>query len=287
MGIFDRISRRLGSNSPDAARAEPILRVGVELPGTFEPPLVKLSRTTTFGKQAVAALAQRHGVGDGGYLELVGALHREPDNSADPRAVAVHVDGERIGYLPGHVARAIRLPDKSARSVPVQIFTEAVPKGLRAEAWAWLGQGAPQWEWSREHRPPMSPREKAQTHHRDTTERVAKALADGGHHAAEIRAGMVDGVHFLELVEPIKQLKREGRLDEALELCYIAIEGVEGSPSYGGAPPMWYTEQAAIIHRKLKQRDQEIAVLERWLRVCPPERRAGSTIQQRLDKLVS
>jgi hypothetical protein len=43
--------------------------------------------------------------------------------------------------------------------------------------------------------------------------------------------------------------------------------------------------QAAIIHRKLGERDKEEAVLRRWLAACPPERREGSSIQQRLDKL--
>jgi len=50
-------------------------------------------------------------------------------------------------------------------------------------------------------------------------------------------------------------------------------------------PAPWYTEQAAIIHRKLKQHNEEIAVLERWLSACPPSRRDGSGIKARLDKL--
>jgi hypothetical protein len=41
---------------------------------------------------------------------------------------------------------------------------------------------------------------------------VTEALAEGGERAADFRSGMVKGVHYLELMEPIKQLKREGRL---------------------------------------------------------------------------
>jgi hypothetical protein len=79
-------------------------------------------------------------------------------------------------------------------------------------------------------------------------------------------------------------LKREGRLEEALSLCYGAIEAAENDRD-GREPATWYTEQAAIIHRKRGERAEEVAVLERWLQACPADRRAGSTIQQRLDKL--
>lgn len=96
--------------------------------------------------------------------------------------------------------------------------------------------------------------------------------------------GLVRGLHYLELIEPIKQLKREKRFPEALDLCYVAIEGAERGRD-GREPAPWYTEQAAIVHRKLGEREAEIRVLERWLRACPPERLGGSSIKQRLDKL--
>ena len=46
------------------------------------------------------------------------------------------------------------------------------------------------------------------------------------------------------------------------------------------------SEQAAIIHRKLDQRAEEEAVLRRWLNICPSDRRAGSRIQERLEKVI-
>jgi tetratricopeptide (TPR) repeat protein len=67
-------------------------------------------------------------------------------------------------------------------------------------------------------------------------------------------------------------LKRQGKLEEALVVCYKAIEGAEGNRE-GREPAPWYTNQAAIIHRKLGQRDQEITVLEQWLRLCPKDYR--------------
>jgi len=111
--------------------------------------LVKLTGTTTFAKEAMASVAARHRLADGGHLEIDGAIQREPENPVDPMAVAALVEGDR--------------------------------------------------------------------------------------------------------------------------------DGRESAPAY--------TEHAAIIHRKLGQRDEEIAVLKRWLRLCPAGQRDGSGIGQRLAKL--
>jgi hypothetical protein len=256
----------------------------MSISGAEQPDLVKLSGTTTFAKEAITALAARHGAERGGYLEMGATLQREPDNQADPNAVAVYAEGDRIGYLPGYVASLVDLSAEGARPVHVQIFTEVLQEGLRAEGWAWLAKGPPEWEWSLDNRPPMSSQAKAEAQQDAVTEMVADALGGGGARAKEFRAGLVEGVHYLQLIEPIKQLKREERLDEALTLCYAAITGAEAARE-GREPAPWYTEQAAIIHRKLGQKNQEIKVLERWLKVCPPDRRDGSSIAARLGKL--
>lgn len=277
MGILDRLLGRSkdksdSDNGTQTAQDEP------------DEGLVKLTGTTTFCREAISSLAARHGVADGGYLELLGSLQREVDNAADPNAVAVMVEGERIGYLPTYSTSAAHLSAVGSRPARVQIFTEVLPKGLRAEAWAWLGNKQPQWAWTEAKRPPMSSKEKAQADHASTRQMVEDALAEGGSRAAEFQPGMVNGVHFLELVEPIKELKREGRLEEALTLCYAAIDGAEGN-RYGREPAPFYTEQAAIILRKLGRREEEIAVLNRWLALCPAEHRADSRIGERLSKL--
>lgn len=294
MGLFKRLFGG-GENSPSsrnvairAPEPRPITSHSPRIEVTYslggEQNLVKLSGTTTFAREAIAALSMRHGIADGGYLEGDGTLQREPDNKADPMAVAVHVEGERIGYLPGYLAQTQDLSSAGARAVKVQIFTELVPKGLRAEAWAWLAKGTPEWQWSERNRPPMSSGAKMAAHQESIDRMVKDALAGGGNRAESFKDGMVNGVHYLQLVEPIKQLKREGRLEDALVLCHAAIQGAEGARE-GREPAPWYTEQAAIIYRKLNRRDEEIAVLKRWVEVCPPERREGSRIKERLDKL--
>ena len=269
MGFLDRVFGQSGE--------QPTNEGGIE-------GLVKLSGTTTTCRAAIATLAERHGVAGGGYLELPGSLQREPDNQFDANAVAVMVEGERVGYLPGYVASAAEVSTGSSRAVRVQIFTDALPKGLRAEAWAWVGSRRPQWEWSESKRPPMSSMAKAGANQADRSDMVREALAGGGARAAQFKAGMVNGVHYLELVEPIKQFKREGRFEDALVLCYVAIEGAEGDRN-GREPAPAYTEHAAIILRKLGRRDEEILVLKRWLALCPPQYRDGSRIGERLAKL--
>jgi hypothetical protein len=289
MGIL----RKLFGGSRDASNtvvqtaqraALPQPRVQVTTSMVVAQDLVQLTGTTTFAKDAITLLAERHQIAAGGYLETGGIIQREPENPADPHAIAVHVEGEKIGYLPGYLARAIDLPNGGARTVQVQIFTELLPKGLRAEAWAWLGGGSAKWQYSETARPPLSTSAKVAAHQTSIDQMVADALAGGGDRAESFQRGLVGGVHYLQLVEPIKQLKREGRLDDALVLCYAAIEGAEGARE-GREPAPFYTEQAAIIHRKLGQRDKEAAVLRRWLAYCPPERRKGSSIKERLDKL--
>ncbi|MFB9309792.1 hypothetical protein BJY17_000751 [Agromyces hippuratus] len=274
----------LQAPSPAPAQ-EGRVRLEVSFAAASEQDLVKLTGTTTFAKDAITELASRHSIDGGGYLEIEGSLQREPENQADPKAVAVHVEGERIGYLPGYVASGVDLSASGGRAVKVQIFTEVLPKGLRAEAWAWLGKGAPKWQWSESKRPPMSSGAKVAAHQQSIDAMVADALANGGSRAESFEDGMVSGVHYLQLVEPIKQLKREDRLEDALVLCYAAIAGAEAAARREKLDPApWYTEQAAIIHRKLGQRAEEVAVLRRYLAACPPDRRNGR-IKERLEKL--
>jgi len=294
MGLLKRLfgrddEARAGSSTamvsaPQPPRASDAPRVEINYSVGGEQDLVKLTGTTTFAREAVTRLAERHGIDVGGYLETAGTLQREPDNPADPTAVAVHVEGEKIGYLPGYLTRYFDLSADGARTAQVQIFTEMLPKGLRAEAWAWLAEGEPEWQWTEFNRPPLSPGAKVADHQAGIDKMVADALAGGGSRAQSFAGGMVNGVHYLQLVEPIKQLKRDGRLEDALVLCTAAIQGAEAARE-SREPAPWYTEQAAIIYRRLGRGDDEIAVLRRWLAVCPPERREGSRIKERLDKL--
>ncbi|WP_257311272.1 hypothetical protein [Geothrix fuzhouensis] len=80
-------------------------------------------------------------------------------------------------------------------------------------------------------------------------------------------AGSTDGVHYTDTVETIKQLKRESRNEEAIVLLIQSIEATERESRFAGegwgvAP--WYYEQLAIIYRKDKRYEDEVAILERY-----------------------
>lgn len=121
MGFLERL---LGKPSKDvekahSAPAAPVLRstrAGVSRVTVGMPDLVQLAGTTTNSKESAAALMRRHDPDDLGYLEFGGVAQREPDNRVDPNAVAVFVEGERVGYLPGYVAAAVDLSDSGARA---------------------------------------------------------------------------------------------------------------------------------------------------------------------------
>lgn len=288
MGIWNRIFGDNNAESSSRVRSQPHGSEAAPVISRPEKALVQLAGTTTFGRKGMAEVLSRRGVGSGGYLELTGSLYREPGNSADPLAVAVYAEEQKIAYLPGPVAREADGSWVDGVGAPVQIFVQETSTGLRAEAWAWLGGGAPQWKWSRHSRPPMTAEEKSLSRHESANYMVVDALSGGGARADDFKAGMIRGVHYLQLVEPIKQLKRESRLEEALTLCYAAISGAEESAKRDGTEPApWYTIQAAIIHRKLKEAEKEAAVLNRWLEKCPPGRRDNSSVAERLDKLNS
>ncbi len=255
-----------------------ILTVSSRLAGCLE-----VAGTTTFAKDAVAALADRRGLGERGYFEGQAQLQREPENPVDPQAVAVLVDGEKVGCLPSYAAKDLALPAGASELVRYQLHVLR-DKKLLAKAYVWLGNGHPEWQFTAQNPPALTSRERINSSHAEKTSMVREALQGGGERAERFKRGMVDGVHYLELVEPIKQLKREGRLEEALVLCYKAIEAAEGDAG-GREPAPWYTEQAAIVHRKLGQKNEEIAVLKRWLARCPKAHRAGNSIGERLAKL--
>lgn len=246
-----------------------------------------MTGTTTFGAEALADLFASRGLPNGGMLELEGWFVAEPDNPADPEAIAVEVEGRRIGYLPSYLAQ--HAPVDRPRLSPCQVqLWAALDRGkLRVLGWASTHQGEVAWPHGAANPPAITTTEQRAARAVGTTRMVDDALSGSDPmRKAQFQQGMVGGYHYLETVEPIQQLKRDGRLTEALALCYGAIDGAEASRE-GREPAPWYTEQAAIIHRKLGQRDEEIAVLKRWLRACPPDRLEGSTIKARLDKLLS
>lgn len=279
MGFFSRLFGK-----PEPQEQE---QVEVTIAATLQmSDLVAISGTTTVARDDAAAVMKELDPLSGGHAETNGLLLREPRGATSEGPVAVLVRGRRVGYLPAYASSSLSLAEGEGRRVEVQLFSAQQGQSRRVEAWAWLGAESPRWQWSRTNRPPLSPETKRDAKHQWRLDLVRDALTEGGERAADFRSGMVDGVHYLETVEPIKQLKREGRLEEALRLCYVAIEGAENEARRDRTSPApFYTEQAAIVHRKLGQNEEEISVLKRYQAACPPDRRQNR-IQARLDKLI-
>lgn len=81
------------------------------------------------------------------------------------------------------------------------------------------------------------------------------------------KPGLVEGRHFTEHVEQVKELKHQNRHSEAIELLLKLVaatesESKESERASGVAP--WYYEQLAIVYRKEKRYADELAILERY-----------------------
>ncbi len=266
MGLVTWLRQR-GKREPDrpavALQQQPTERRVISLSIGYSA-CVEVAGTTTFAKDAVEDLAARKGLGERGYYQGTAQLQREPENPVNPHAVSVTVNGERVGCLPSYASEDVHLPVGASQPVHYQLHILREEK-LLAKAYVWLGDGEPEWAYIRENPPALTAGERINSAHAEKSAMVREALEGGGARAAQFRRGMVDGVHYLELVEPIKQLKREGRFEEALVLCYKAIEGAEGDAD-DSIPAPGYTEQAAIVHRKLRTKRRKDAIGEQWCR---------------------
>jgi hypothetical protein len=102
---------------------------------------------------------------------------------------------------------------------------------------------------------------------------------------AAIDAEKVDGQPLSHCKGKVADLKRVGDLDGAIALAMKMVDAAErGAAIANRAPHAWVTLEAAIILRKLKDNQGEIAVLERYFQHCPPNQ-ADAKITERLDKL--
>lgn len=83
----------------------------------------------------------------------------------------------------------------------------------------------------------------------------------------------------------VKELAKSGEpgSNQALALIYALITIAEKDAAVDGREPAaTFTERAAILHRKRKEYDLEVAVIERWENACPPERRRPGSLQTKL-----
>jgi hypothetical protein len=274
--------KRTRTSEVEPADVTPRIRVTTSVHRNEPMGQAYVAGTTTFAKDAVQALANRHRLAERDIFETPAVLRRYPEFD---NAVTVLVDGVKMGALSRGTSQAMTMTLGDERQVDYQLHVLRTEKKLEALAHVWLGPGEPEWEYTRDNPAPLTTAERAATSQREITETISARLQNVLD-APEITAGMVKGYHYVELAEPIKQLKRDGRLQDALTLSYVAIEAAENEARQSGREPApAYTLHAAIVHRKLGQHEEERAVLERWIAATPEERRAGSKVVERLNKL--
>ena len=99
--------------------------------------------------------------------------------------------------------------------------------------------------------------------------------------------GLVDGKHYTEFVDTVKQLKREKRHADAIELLLKLVDAAEEearAESWWAAP--WYYEQLAIIFRKEKDDEAERAILVRYGDFQSSQGKASGLFDERLEKVI-
>src|SRR5262245_8309013 len=95
--------------------------------------------------------------------------------------------------------------------------------------------------------------------------------AIGKHVTMADTSGFYKGRHFATHVEEVKASKRAGeyRRAEALLLELVSANENEARTHRWAVAP-WYYDQLAIIYRKTKEPDKELAILERYVRCWRP-----------------
>jgi hypothetical protein len=78
--------------------------------------------------------------------------------------------------------------------------------------------------------------------------------------------GFVRGKYYADYVESVKQLRRDGREEEAERLLLELVDATEAENivkgGWGVAP--WYYEQLAIMYHKRGELRREVEILERF-----------------------
>jgi lipopolysaccharide biosynthesis regulator YciM len=97
--------------------------------------------------------------------------------------------------------------------------------------------------------------------------------------------GQYNGQHFTTYVTHVQDLQRAGKLNEAEQLLLHLVDATEAdSQAHACGVAPWYYEQLAIIYRKQKDHQREIAILERFQRQTHSPGVKPAQLTQRLAK---
>lgn len=302
MGILDRLfsrnrppkeqkslppDRRLPPKRTEANRKSSPRDRGIPSEPTETNQTVSAEELTGTGSFDVAAVGEsnyqaelRSGIGGGRsgsvQVHVTAVLVREPENPYDSDAVAVYITGGgKVGYLSRDDARRYSRPlEKLARegdvgSCKALISGAGTYEGRRGMLGIWLDLAAPE-------KVLLPPEE---------TNPTGGGRSTGASGTARSSAGDYLGKHYTEYVERVRELKRQGALNDAALVLRGLIDAVEAEAAVEGqgvAP--WYYEQLAIVLRKQKDFEGEVETLERYAGLVQASGASTDKLLERLPK---
>ena len=250
VGIFSRSS---GSESRASVRRPGDLNANLHLLGGPQWEDLEVAGESYHSKE-IGRLFRSWGLTEGGVTMRVATLVPEPTNRYDKNAVKVLVDGSLVGYVPaadapGIKAKCARVPRGKVAACSVRMWAKRDGGTWPARVTlAFSGSSEPERDFSGE----------------EASQREEERRWDASH-----AAGKVHGAWWGQQRGAVAELKRQGRLEEALALvdeCSAAAERV--AAVLGERPEPWPAEQQSVILRKLKDPARELAALERYAHAC-------------------
>lgn len=99
------------------------------------------------------------------------------------------------------------------------------------------------------------------------------------------KGGYVNGYHYTEYVDTVKELKRNKKYTEAIDLLLKLVDATEKeSKAEGTGVAPYYYEELAVIYRKLARYDDEVKILERYNNQRKAPGKSPSKLAERLKK---
>lgn len=245
----------------------------------------------THHNEALDSLATRLSLSDGDTVELDARVVRGAEGSEFPRNIIVTVNDQPVGRVHHEEYQKLRrLSENDSLRATLRIeIRDRTHDHTRASGAIWLGNGTP--EWSDKTLEPWRTyldrcaAERAKERQRERSKVQQSLITPESLTARALTNGTLPaGADPHDLLSAIQELKRQNRYEEALRLLHAGLEASKHRPD---APTAWFTEHAAICHRRLKQRDQEIEVLEHFLKSPSPNENYNQKLRSRLEKLLN
>lgn len=192
---------------------------------------------------------------------FLASLIPEPDNRYDPDAVSVRIDGRHVGYVTRPGAKAYKpILARLTEAGRVAYCRADIVGGGRRESGEQASYGVFVYAAEASEQKELLDRE-LDGKSRAEIARARPALQDG----TETGLGTYRGRHHSAWHAEAKRLHAAGEAVAAEQLLLAILDATEAEAardSFGVAPATY--ESLAVIYRKRKDREAEIAILERF-----------------------